>query len=352
MTRALGYAALDPTAPLTPYPFERRPLRDNDVSLRIRYCGVCDSDLHSCRNDWGNARYPLIPGHEIVGEVTAVGAAVTRHRVGDRVAVGCLVDSCMACPSCEISHEHQCEAGSTGTYNGKDPVTGELTLGGYSDHIVVREEFVLKVPDRLDLARAAPILCAGITTWSPLRRFKVGPGSRIAVVGLGGLGHMGVKLAVGLGADVTVITTSAGKTVDALALGASAVLLSTDRDAMRAANRRFDFILDTVPVQHDVAPYVRLLRPEGALVMVGAIDALPSFHSGLLLGGNKVLAGSAIGGIAETQELLDFCAAHDIHPDCEMIAMQDINHAWARMERADVKYRFVIDMASLEKDRP
>ena len=352
MTAAIGYAALDPAAPLTPFPFERRALRDDDVSLRIRYCGVCHSDLHSCRNDWGNARYPLVPGHEIVGEVTGIGPAVTRHKVGDRVAVGCLVDSCQVCPSCEISHEHQCEAGATGTYNGKDRVTGELTLGGYSDHIVVREAFVLKVPDRLDLARAAPILCAGITTWSPLRRFRVGPGSRIAVVGLGGLGHMGVKLAVGLGADVTVITTSERKTADALALGASAVLLSTDRDAMKAARRRFDFILDTVPVQHDVAPYVRLLRPEGALVLVGAIDALPSFHSGLLLGGNRVLAGSAIGGIAETQELLDFCAANDIHPDCEMIAIQDINHAWERMERADVKYRFVIDMASLAQDRP
>ncbi len=352
MTKAFGYAALGSATPLAPFHFERRALRANDVDIRILYCGVCHSDLHSCRNDWGNARYPLLPGHEIIGEVVALGPEVTRHKVGDKVAVGCLVDSCMRCDSCEAGQEHNCEQGSTGTYNGKDRITGELTMGGYSDHVVVREEFVLKAPHGLDLTRAAPILCAGITTYSPLRHWKVSKGTKMAVVGLGGLGHMGVKLAVAMGADVTVITTSEGKRADAQALGAHDVLLSSDRSAMKAASRRFEFILDTVPVAHDVAPYLRLLKPEGSLVLVGAIDMLPTFHTGLLLGGRRSLSGSAIGGIAETQELLDFCAEANILPDCELIDIQDINMAWDRMERSDVKYRFVIDMASLNKDRP
>jgi uncharacterized zinc-type alcohol dehydrogenase-like protein len=347
MTLATGYAARDAETPLAPFHFERRALRDGDVCIAIRYCGVCHSDLHQARNDWRGTTYPIVPGHEIVGEVTAIGPSVRRFAVGDRVAVGCMVDSCLACEQCDAGREQYCVNGNTGTYNGKDRQTGEITYGGYSDHIVVREEFVLRVPDRLDMARAAPLLCAGITSYSPLRHWGVGEGSRVGVVGLGGLGHMGVKLAAGLGADVTVITTSASKTDAALALGAHHVLLSTDRDAMRAARGRFHFILDTVPVAHDVGPYLRLLRADGAHVLVGAIDAMPTFHSGLLLGGRRSLSGSAIGGIAETQELLDFCAEADILPDCEMIRIQDINAAYERMERSDVKYRFVIDMASL-----
>lgn len=347
MTSAKGYAALDEKAPLAPFDFERRDLRDNDVRIQIAYCGVCHSDLHQARNDWKGSKYPIVPGHEIVGHVTAVGPAVTGYAVGDAVAVGCMVDSCQACDQCERGHEEYCRKGNTGTYNGKDRVTGDPTYGGYSDHIVVREEFVLKMPDGLDMAKAGPLLCAGITTWSPLKHWKIGPGSKVAVAGLGGLGHMGVKFAVALGAQVTVVTTSPSKTDDALALGAHKVLISTDKDAMKAATGSFDFVLDTIPVAHDVAPYLRLVGPDGAVVIVGAIDQLPQLYSGLLLGGRKTLAGSAIGGIADTQEMLDFCAEKNILPDCEMIRIQDINHAFERMERSDVKYRFVIDMASL-----
>ena len=348
MTSAIGYAALSNEAPLAPFDFERRALRDNDVSIRIEYCGVCHSDLHQARNDWKGSQYPIVPGHEIVGRVTAVGSAVTRHAVGDAVAVGCMVDSCHACDQCEKGHEQHCRKGNTPTYNGRDRITGEPTFGGYSDHVVVREEFVLKMPAGLDMARAGPLLCAGITTWSPLKHWNIGPGMRVAVAGLGGLGHMGVKFAVGLGADVTVITTSPAKTADARALGASRVLISTDRDAMKAANGTFDFILDTIPVGHDMMPYLRLLGPDGTVVVVGAIDQLPAINSALLIGGRKSLAGSVIGGIPETQEMLDFCAEKGILPECEMIRIQEINHAYERMERSDVKYRFVIDMASLK----
>ncbi|MGE4322714.1 MAG: NAD(P)-dependent alcohol dehydrogenase [Sphingobium sp.] len=347
MTSAKAYAALDEHTPLVPFELERRDLRDDDVRIQIAYCGVCHSDLHQARNDWKRSQYPIVPGHEIVGHVTAVGPAVTRYAVGDAVAVGCMVDSCQNCDQCERGHEEYCGKGNTPTYNGKDRVTGEPTFGGYSDHIVVRQEFVLKMPDGLDMALAGPLLCAGITTWSPLRHWKIGPGSKVAVAGLGGLGHMGVKFAVALGAQVTVVTTSPSKTDDALALGAHSVLISTDIDAMKAATGKFDFVLDTIPVVHDVAPYLGLVGPDGAVVIVGAIDLLPQFHSGLLLGGRKTLAGSAIGGIAETQEMLDFCAEKQILPECEMIRIQDINQAYDRMERSDVKYRFVIDMASL-----
>jgi alcohol dehydrogenase (NADP+) len=347
MTNALGYAALDAGAPLAPFHFDRRALRPSDVGIEILYCGVCHSDLHQARNDWKGSRYPLVPGHEIVGRVKAIGPLVTGFKVGDRVAVGTMVDSCLECEPCHAGAEHNCVHGNTQTYNGKDRLTGEPTYGGYSDHIVVREEFVLRIPESLDVARAAPLLCAGITTYSPLRHWKVGPGVKVGVAGLGGLGHMGVKLAVGLGAEVTVITTSPSKAKDALALGAHGVLLSTDKEAMKAAQSSFDFILDTIPVAHDVGAYLRLLRTEGVHVIVGAVDVLPPIHSVLLMGGRRSLAGSAVGGIAETQEMLDFCAEKAILPDCETIAIQDINGAFERMERADVKYRFVIDMSSL-----
>jgi uncharacterized zinc-type alcohol dehydrogenase-like protein len=336
-TACRGYAARDAAAPLAPFSFQRRALRRDDVRIEIQYCGVCHSDLHQSRNDWHNTVYPCIPGHEIVGKVTAVGPAVTRFKVGDQVAVGCLVDSCKQCSECREGREQYCVERATTTYNGKDRHTGEITFGGYSTHVVVRDEFVLRMPAGLDPARAAPLLCAGITTYSPLRHWKVGPGSRVAIVGLGGLGHMGVKLAAAMGADVTVVTRSADKAAEAQALGAHRTLVSSDSKAMQAALGRFDFVLDTIPVAHDVTPYLRLTRTQGATVLVGVIDMLPSFHSGLVLGGRKTLSGSAIGGIEETQELLDLCAAKGIVAECEMTTIQEINQAFARMEQGDVQ---------------
>ena len=346
-TPCRGYAAADANSPLVPYAFTRRALRANDVRIDIRYCGVCHSDLHQARNDWRNTVYPCIPGHEIVGQVAAVGPAVKRYKAGDWVAVGCLVDSCRECSECNAGREVFCQKGPTLTYNGKDRQTGEITFGGYSSHIVVREEFVLRLPDGLNPARAAPLLCAGITTYSPLKHWQVGPGSKVGVAGLGGLGHMGVKLATAMGAEVTVLTRSAAKADEAKALGAHHVLLSSDPDAMKRATGTFDFVLDTIPVVHELDPYLRLVRTHGALVLVGVIDTIPAFSSRLLIGGRKTLSGSAIGGIAETQELLDFCAAKGIVADCEMTAMPQINAAFERMEKGDVRYRFVVDMQTL-----
>lgn len=346
MSHANAYAAQDKDAPMAPFSFDRRALRADDVRLDILYCGVCHSDLHQARNDWKNTVYPCVPGHEIIGRVVEVGASVSRLKVGDLAAVGCMVDSCQSCSQCEAGQEQYCLNRATMTYNGKDRTDGSITFGGYSDHIVAREAFILNLPEGLDPERAAPLLCAGITCWSPLRHWKVGPGSKIAVAGLGGLGHMGVKLAVGLGAEVTILTTSPSKEADAKALGAHAVLISTDPQAMKGATGVFDFLLDTIPVPHDISGSLRLLKAGGTLCIVGAIDML-NFHTGLIVGGQKSVAGSAIGGIAETQEMLDFCAKHNILPDTETIAIQDINHAYERMERSDVKYRFVIDMASL-----
>ena len=351
MPNAIGYAATAPDSGMAPFPFDRRALRPDDVKIAILYCGVCHSDLHQARNDWGGTNYPCCPGHEIVGRVTAVGPQVRKFREGDLAAVGCLVDSCMDCDQCRKGEEQLCRNRSTGTYNGKDRITGEITYGGYSDHIVVREAFVLKVPDGLDVTRVAPLLCAGITTYSPLKTWKAGPGTRLGVAGLGGLGHMAVKFGVAMGCEVTVITGSESKRADAHALGAHRVLLSSDRDAMREARNGFDLIIDTIPVAHKLQPYLPLLDIDGSLVIVGAIDELPPFHSGLLLGGRRRVSGSPIGGIAETQEMLDFCAEHGVLPECEMIPMQEINHAYERMERSDVKYRFVIDMASLAGEK-
>ena len=351
MPNAIGYAATAAASGMSAFHFERRALRPDDVRIDILFCGVCHSDLHTARNDWGGTIYPCCPGHEIVGRVSAVGPQVRKFRQGDLAAVGCLVDSCMACDQCRKGEEQLCRNRSTGTYNGKDRITGELTFGGYSDHIVVREAFVLKIPDGMDIARAAPLLCAGITTWSPLKKWNAGPGTRLGVAGLGGLGHMAVKLGAALGGEVTVITGSESKRADAHALGAQHVLLSSDKDAMRAARNGFDLIIDTIPVAHRLQAYLPLLDIDGSLVIVGAIDEIPPFHSGLLLGGRRRVSGSPIGGIAETQEMLDFCAARGVLPDCEMIPIQDINHAWERMERSDVKYRFVIDMASLGAER-
>jgi uncharacterized zinc-type alcohol dehydrogenase-like protein len=331
--------------------FERRALRPDDVAITIAYCGVCHSDAHQVHNDWNNTVYPCVPGHEIIGHVRAVGSEVTKFRVGDVVAVGCLVDSCQECASCEQGREQHCAQGATPTYNGKDRQTGDITYGGYSDHIIVRDRFVLRVPPKLDLKFAAPLLCAGITVWTPMRQHGVGKGSKVAIVGLGGLGHMGVKLAAALGAEVTIITTSPGKGDDARALGASHVLLSTDPQAMKSALNRFDFILDTIPKRHNVNPYLMLLARQGVLVIVGAIEPLEPIHGGLLMRNNRSVAGSLIGGIPATQELLDFCAEHGVLPNCEMIDVRNVNTAYKRMQSNDVKYRFVIDMASLQSVR-
>lgn len=349
MTTCLGYAAHDAHSPLTPFRFERRALRADDVAIAIAYCGVCHSDAHQVHNDWNNTLYPIVPGHEIVGHVTAVGSGVSRFKVGDPVAVGCQVDSCMQCAPCHDHQEQLCAHGPTPTYNGKDRHTGDTTYGGYAEHIVVREQFVLRMPQRLDPRYAAPLLCAGITVWNPMRRYNVGKGTKMAVVGLGGLGHLAVKLGVALGAEVTVITSSPGKAEDARALGAKHVLLSRDSAAMAAAANAFAFIIDTIPSRHDVNPYLMLLGREGVMVLVGAIEPLEPIHGGLLIRNNRTLAGSLIGGIQAIQELLAFCAEHQVLPNCEMIAIQDINQAFERLQHNDVKYRFVIDMASLRE---
>jgi uncharacterized zinc-type alcohol dehydrogenase-like protein len=346
--KTIGYAAQSTESPLAPFAFERRALRPNDVAMEILYCGVCHSDIHFARNDWGWSIYPIVPGHEIIGRVTAVGGEVTRFKAGDAVAVGCMVDSCQHCDQCRKGEEQLCREGVTLTYSGRDRITQDITYGGYSKHVVVRQEFVLRVPNGLDLARAAPLLCAGITTYSPLRTWNVGPGSRVGVVGLGGLGHMAVKLASGMGAHVTVLSRTSDKKGDALALGAEQLLVSTDQEAMAKAGSSFDLIIDTVPVKHDITPCMPLLDIDGTLVIVGHLGQLAEPSTVPLLLGRRRVAGSPIGGIAETQELLDFCARKNILPECEMIRMDQINDAFKRMERADVRYRFVIDMASLK----
>jgi uncharacterized zinc-type alcohol dehydrogenase-like protein len=343
-----GYAAHSATSALGLFRFDRREPRASDVVIDILYCGVCHSDIHNARNDWGGAVYPMVPGHEIVGRVSQVGAEVSRFKVGDAVGVGCLVDSCQHCRTCARGLEQYCENGFTPTYNGVDPHDGLPTFGGYSERIVVSDKFVVKVPDGLDLAGAAPLLCAGITTWSPLRHWKVGQGSKVAVVGLGGLGHMALKLAKALGAEVTLFTRSAGKEDDARRLGADSIVLSTDAAQMAALKGEFDLIIDTVPYVHDVNPYVATLAISGTLVLVGYLGPLePMLNSAPMIMGRKAVAGSVIGGLAETQEMLDFCGQHGITSDIEVIAMQNINEAYERMLKSDVKYRFVIDMATL-----
>ena len=348
-TSAIGWGTDALDQPLKPIRFERRDLRPDDVAIRISFSGICHSDLHTCRNDWRASRYPVIPGHEIVGVVTAIGGEVTRHQVGDSVAVGCMVDSCMECDQCLEGWEVFCRKGCVQTYNSKDRHDGSITKGGYSDHIVVRDHFVLKVPDGMDVSRLAPLLCAGITTYSPLRQYEVGPTSKVAVVGLGGLGHMGVKIAAALGAHVTIITTTASKGEDARALGAHDVILSTDPEQMKAAATRFDFILNTVPVSHEIDPYLNLLGRSGRMVIVGAMNEMPPFTGGKLVWWNRAVGGSAIGGIPETQEMLDFCAAKEIYPEVETIRMDEINTAYDRLLKNDVRYRFVIDMSSIEQ---
>jgi uncharacterized zinc-type alcohol dehydrogenase-like protein len=349
MIHAKGYAVQSATSPFEPFGFERRDPNPNDVVIAIRYCGVCHSDLHTARGEWGGVRFPCIPGHEIVGEVTAVGEAVSRFKPGDMVGVGCMVDSCLECEPCREGLEQYCEPGFTGTYNGPTQGTRDNTYGGYSDRIVVREEFVLHIRHGEDqLAAAAPLLCAGITTWSPLRHHKVGPGQKVGVVGIGGLGHMGIKLAKALGAHVVAFTTSPGKVEDARKLGADEVVVSKDRDAMGTHANSFHFILNTVAAPHDLNQFLVLLRRDGAMTLVGAPpEPHPSPNPGALIFKRRALDGSLIGGIAETQEMLDFCAEHGIVSDVEMIRIHEIDAAYERMARSDVKYRFVIDLASL-----
>jgi len=349
-TTARGWGTDAADQPLKPMEFERRGLRANDVAIDVTHAGICHSDLHTCRNDWKNSRYPVVPGHEIVGTVTAVGDDVTRHKVGDTVAVGCMVDSCMECTQCKEGWEVFCEKGNVGTYNGIDKQDGSLTKGGYSDHVVVRDHFVCKVPAGMDVKRVAPLLCAGITTYSPLRQYGVGEGSKVGVVGLGGLGHMAVKLAAAMGAHVTMITTTPSKGKDARELGAHDVILSTDATQMKAARNRFDFILNTVPVPHDIQPYLQLLGRSGRMVIVGAIGEMPQYNSWHLLSHNRAVGGSAIGGMPETQEMLDFCAEHGVYPECETIRMEEVNEAYERLLKNDVRYRFVIDMAPFKAE--
>lgn len=346
---ARGYAAQSALDKLAPFEFKRRDPRPNDVVIDILYAGICHSDLHTVRGDWGPQPYPLVPGHEIVGRVAQVGASVRKFKVGDTVGVGCMVDSCQACTACSQSTEQYCENIATFTYGSKDRHDGTVTQGGYSDKIVVSDKFVLRVPDTLDLKAAAPLLCAGITTYSPLKHWNVGPGSKVAVVGLGGLGHMALKLAKAMGAEVTLFSRSKGKEDDAKRLGASRVVISTDAAQMAAVQGQFDFILDTVPYVHDVNPYVSTLNVNGTMVLVGYLGPLePALNSAPMIMGRKALAGSVIGGIKETQEMLDFCAQHNVLPDVEMINIQDVNTAYERMLKSDVKYRFVIDIASLK----
>lgn len=328
---------------------ERRTVTATDIEIEILYCGVCHSDLHTARNDWGGTKYPSVPGHEIIGRVTNVGDDVTKFKVGDLAGVGCLVDSCRECESCKQNLEQYCLNGSVGTYNGKDEFLGGHTFGGYSEKVVVDEAFGLRIPENLDLKAVAPLLCAGITTWSPLKHWDVKEGSKVAVVGLGGLGHMAIKLAKGLGAEVTLFSRSPDKIQDALDLGANAVIISTYENEMKAAKGKFDLIIDTVPYDHDLNPYISTLAVNGTLVLVGYIGKMEeALYTPPMIGGRRSVAGSVIGGIKETQEMLDFCGEHNILPEIEMIRMQDINEAYERMLKSDVRYRFVIDMQSLK----
>jgi uncharacterized zinc-type alcohol dehydrogenase-like protein len=349
MTKVLAYAAPAAKKSVEPTTLERRSPGTADVVIDILYCGVCHSDLHQVRDDWGGAIYPMVPGHEIVGRVSAVGAKVTKLKVGDLAGVGCMVDSCGECESCRAGREQMCWKGSALTYNGTEMDRKTPTYGGYSKQVVVKEHFALKVPANLELAAVAPLLCAGITTYSPLRQFNCKKGDKVAVVGLGGLGHMAVKFAASMGAEVTLLSTSASKQEDAKRLGATGFGNTKDKATFEKLARTFDLIIDTVPAQHDYNQYLGLLRDMGTMVVVGVPSDPAPVHAFSLIMGNHRLAGSGIGGIAETQEMLDYCGKHNIVSDVEIIPIQKINEAYARMEKSDVRYRFVIDLASLTK---
>ena len=345
---AIGYAAQNAKAPLAPMPFNRRAPRPDDVAIEVLYCGVCHSDIHQARNDWGFATYPLMPGHEIVGKVTAIGSNVTKHKVGDLVGVGCMVDSCRTCSACKEDLEQYCLEGMTQTYASPDRIDGTLTMGGYSDKMVVSEHFVLSIPKNLDPASAAPLLCAGITTYSPLVHYGVEPGDKVGILGMGGLGHMGVKIAHAMGAEVTVLSQTLSKREDGLRLGADHYYATNDAETFTKLAGTFDLIICTVGAAIDWNQYINLLKVDGNMVIVGIPDgAVPPVSAFGLVGARRSLSGSMIGSIKETQEMLDFCGKHNIVSDIEIIRIQDINEAFERVVKSDVRYRFVIDMATL-----
>lgn len=347
MIAAKAYAAQNEKSGLAPFKFERREPGAHDVLIDILYCGICHSDIHQVRNEWGGSKYPMVPGHEIVGKVISVGSQVTKFKAGDLAGVGCLVDSCRNCPSCKQGHEQYCEVRSVGTYNSYELDGKTLTYGGYSDKIVVDENFGLKVSEKLDLKRVAPLLCAGITTWSPLRQWKIGKGHRLAVLGLGGLGHMAVKLGASLGAEVTVLSTSPNKETDAYNLGAHKFIVTKNPSAVASVKNYFDFIIDTVSAEHDLNMYLQMLRLDGTMILLGVPPDAAKVGAFSLIGKRRRLAGSLIGGLPETQEMLDYCAEHNIMSDIELIPVTDINEAYERTLKADVHYRFVIDMKTL-----
>jgi uncharacterized zinc-type alcohol dehydrogenase-like protein len=350
MKRTKAYAAASATSPLAPDTIQRRETTENDVQIEILYCGICHSDLHTVRNEWSSIMptvYPCVPGHEIVGRVTKVGSAVSRFKAGDMVGVGCMVDSDQSCPNCRADLEQFCPD-STFTYNSPDKHLGGVTYGGYSENIVVDEKFVLRIPGNLELAGVAPLLCAGITTYSPIRRWGDIKGKKVGVVGLGGLGHMGVKFARALGAHVVVFTTSPGKKDDALRLGAHEVILSTNAEEMQKQAGSFNFILDTIAAKHDINAYINMLGLDGNITLVGAPEEPLAVSAFALIFGRKSLSGSLIGGIKETQEMLDFCGKHNITADVEVIPIEKVNEAYERMLKSDVRYRFSIDIASLK----
>lgn len=347
---ARAYGAQSSDAGLTPLTIERRDPRPDDVAIDILYCGVCHTDIHFAENDWGATEYPVVPGHEIIGRVTSVGNEVTRFKTGDTVGVGCMVDSCRECSACERGLEQYCREGSIKTYNDHDRFDGSTTYGGYSDAVTVSEHFVVRIPDSLDSAAAAPLLCAGITTYSPLVHYGVKPGHKVGVVGMGGLGHMGIKLARALGAEVTVFTRSEHKVIEATKQGAHQVIVSTDEKEMADMAGQLDYVLDTVPVPHDLNAYLNTLTFDGVHILVGLLGAIePTVQGANLIGDRRVLAGSLIGGMPETQEMLDFCADQGISCDIEMLDINNINNAYERVKQSDVQYRFVIDMATLKQ---
>lgn len=348
MTQAKSFAALSAKAALTPFAFERRDPRTHDVVIDIQYCGICHSDIHQARDEWGGSKFPMVPGHEITGLVRSVGAGVTKFKVGDRVGVGCFVDSCRNCDPCRHGLEQYCDFGMTGTYNSKDRETGVPTQGGYSNHIVVDENYVLRIPENLPLDAAAPLLCAGITLYSPLMNWKAGPSKKVAIVGLGGLGHMGVKIAAALGADVTVLSHSLKKKDDGMRMGAKHFYATADASTFEKLRGSFDLIINTVSAELDWNQYLGLLKLDGTLVLVGIPEnEVPPVGAFSLIGKRRSLAGSLIGGIKETQEMLDFCAKHGLVCDIEKIPIQEVNRAYERVVKSDVRYRFVIDMSSL-----
>lgn len=347
MIETRGFAVYDEAAQFEPYTFERRDVGPNDILIEILFSGICHSDIHQARGEWGNSTYPMVPGHEIVGRVTKVGDSVTKFKEGDIAGIGCFIDSCRKCANCKAGFEQFCTVHCAFTYNGTEMDQTTMTFGGYSKHYVVDEAYALRVDPEQPLDGVAPLLCAGITTYSPLKRFGIGPGKKVAIAGLGGLGHMGVKLAVAMGADVTVLSTSPSKEADALRLGAHHFLNTKDDEARTAAAGTFDFILDTISADHDVDQYLALLAVNGVMTIVGIPTNPLSVHAFSVIGGNKALAGSSIGGIPETQEMLDYCAEHNITSDIELITPDRIPEAYDRTVRADVRYRFVIDMASV-----